>query len=230
MIAACGVLLDVDGTLADSNDAHARAWQTALTEHRFRHDLAVVRSWIGMGGDKLLPLATGLDAESPTGRAIAKRRGEIFVRDHLPRVAPFPRARDLLARMKDDGLVLVVASSASEDELDRILSRCGVHDLLRATTSSDDAERSKPDPDILRAALARGRLAARDACMLGDTRYDVEAAQRAGVPIVALRCGGSSDVDLAGAIAVYDDPAHLLIEYAGSPFAALARRDRTTRD
>ncbi len=219
-----GVLLDVDGTLADSNDAHARAWHTALAEHHYRHDLALVRSWIGMGGDHLLPKATGLDAEHPVARAISKRRGEILKQEHLPRIAPFPRCRELLVRMKQDGLMLVVASSASEDELDLILSRCDVHDLLHATTSSDDAEHSKPDPDILQAALKRAQLAPADACMLGDTPYDVEAAQRAGVPIVALRCGGWGDADLAGAIAVYENPAALLIEYDDSPFGALGRR------
>jgi len=219
-----GVLLDVDGTLADSNDAHARAWHAALAEHHYRHDLALVRSWIGMGGDHLLPKATGLEAEHPTARAISKRRGEILKQVHLPHIAPFPRCRDLLARMEQDGLKLVVASSATKDELELILARCGVRDLLDATTSSDDAENSKPDPDILQAALKRAGLAPGDACMLGDTPYDVEAAQRAGVPIVALRCGGWGDADLVGAIAVYDHPAALLIEYDDSPFGALARR------
>lgn len=219
-----GVLLDVDGTLADSNDAHARAWHAALAEHHYRHDLAVVRRWIGMGGDHLLPEATGLDAEHPTARAISKRRGEILKQEHMGHITPFPRCRELLARMKHDGLKLVVASSAAEDELDLILARCGVHDLLHATTSSDDAENSKPDPDILHAALKSAGLAPADACMLGDTPYDVEAAKRAGVPIVALRCGGWGDADLAGSIAIYDNPATLLIEYDDSPFAALARR------
>jgi len=221
----CGVLLDVDGTLADSNDAHARAWHTALAEHHFHHDLSLVRSWIGMGGDHLLPEATGLEAEHATARAISKRRGEILKQLYLPGIAPFPRCRELLARMKRDGLKLVVASSATEDELDLILARCGVRDLLHETTSSDDAENSKPDPDILQAALKRGGLDAADACMLGDTPYDVEAARRAGVPIVALRCGGWGDAELVGAVAIYANPAELLVTYDDSPFAALARRD-----
>jgi phosphoglycolate phosphatase-like HAD superfamily hydrolase len=218
-----GVLLDIDGTLADSNDAHARAWQAALAEHHYHVDIGRVRSWIGMGGDKLLPAATGLDSESALGRAIAKRRGEIFRERYLQHVVAFPRSRDLLMRMKRDGLKLVAASSASEEELGPLLQRCGVRDLLHAETSSGDAENSKPDPDILHAALARAQLEPDDACMLGDTPYDVQAAKRAGVPIVALRCGGWRDADLVGAVAIYDDPARLLIEYEDSPFAQLAR-------
>jgi phosphoglycolate phosphatase-like HAD superfamily hydrolase len=220
-----GVLLDIDGTLADSNGAHARAWQQALAEHHYAVDLGRIRRWIGMGGDKLLPEATGgLDPESATGRAIAKRRGEIFRQRFLRRITGFPRCRDLLVRMKRDGLKLVAASSAEEEELGPLLARCGVRDLLHAETSADDAERSKPDPDILHAALARGGLEPDDAVMIGDTPYDVQAAKRAGVPIVALRCGGWSDAELVGAAAIYDDPARLLIEYEASPIAELARR------
>src|SRR5205085_210127 len=142
MTARRGVLLDIGGTLAGSNDAHARAWQQALAEHHYRVDLGRIRRWIGMGGDKLLPEATGgLDPEGVTGRAIAKRRGEIFRQRYLTGIAGFPRCRDLLVRMKHDGLALVAASSASEEELGPLLARCGVRDLLRAETSSDDAER-----------------------------------------------------------------------------------------
>lgn len=218
-----GALLDVDGTLVDSNDAHARAWHAALAEHHHVVDVAHLRRWIGMGGDKLLPMAAGIDHESPEGRGILRRRGELFKERELAHVHPFPRARHLLARMRSAGWRLVVASSAGEDELDLLLQRAGVADLLHATTSSDDAARSKPDPDIVRAALRRAELAPRDACMLGDTPYDVEAATRAGVAIVALRCGGWNDAALAGARAIYDDPAHLLLEFESSPFAAAMR-------
>jgi phosphoglycolate phosphatase-like HAD superfamily hydrolase len=213
------VLLDVDGTLVDSNDAHARAWHEALAEHGYDVPLARVRGWIGMGGDKLLPAATGLDAESAKGKAIAERRGEIFKQKHLPTVMPFPRVRELLVRMKSDGLKLAAASSAAEDELHALLEIANVRDLLEESTSSDDADRSKPDPDIVHAALQRLHVSSSRALMLGDTRYDVEAATRAGVALIALRCGGSSDADLSGAIAIHDDPADLLAHYASSPLA-----------
>jgi HAD superfamily hydrolase (TIGR01509 family) len=214
-----GVLLDVDGTLVDSNDAHARAWVQALSEAEVQADFAVVRRLIGKGGDKLLPEAAGLDADSPKGEAISKRRGEIFQKDLLPSLRPFPGAKELLVRMKKEGLRLAVASSAKEDELTRLLRICGVDELIEGSTSSDDAANSKPDPDIVQAALKRLRLPPDQVILLGDTPYDVEAATRAGVKVVALRCGGWGDADLAGALDVYDGPADLLARFKDSPFA-----------
>ncbi len=213
-----GVLLDVDGTLVDSNGAHAAAWQNALAEAGFQVEFERLRRLIGKGGDKLLPEVTGVEADSPRGEAISKRRAEIFKEEFLPRLRPFPRARELLVRMKRDGLRLAVASSAKEDELKSLLRVCGAEDLLEATTSSDDADNSKPDPDIVHAALRRIRLPADRVILLGDTPYDVEAGNRAGVGVVAVRCGGWGDSDLAGAMAVYDDPADLLARFDQSPF------------
>jgi phosphoglycolate phosphatase-like HAD superfamily hydrolase len=119
--------------------------------------------------------------------------------------------------MRDEGLKLVVASSAKEDELTPLLEKAGTADLIEKKTSSDDAENSKPDPDIVKAALDRSGLAPDEVVMLGDTPYDIEAASRAGVRAVALRSGGWKDRDLSGAIAAYDDPADLLAHYDSSP-------------
>ncbi len=213
-----GVLLDVDGTLVDSNGAHAAAWQKALAEAGFQVEFERLRRLIGKGGDKLLPEVTGVEADSPRGETISKRRAEVFNEEFLPRLRPFPCARELLARMKRDGLRLAVASSAKEDELKGLLRVCGAEDLLEATTSSDDADNSKPDPDIVHAALRRIRLPADRVILLGDTPYDIEAGNRAGVGVVAVRCGGWGDSDLAGAMAVYDDPADLLARFDQSPF------------
>jgi HAD superfamily hydrolase (TIGR01509 family) len=213
-----GVILDVDGTLIDSNDAHARAWIDALTERGGRVSFDDVRRLIGMGGDKLLPRITGLQSDRPPGKQIVERRGHIFRERYLPHLQPLPGARPLLERLRRDGLQLAVASSAQEDELRPLLERAGVADLLEQRTSSDDAERSKPDPDIVQAALHRLRLAPGHVVMIGDTPYDVEAAQRAGIAIVALRSGGWDDAALAGAAAVYRDPADLLQHYDESVF------------
>src|SRR4051812_48155226 len=109
-----GVLLDIDGTLVDSNDAHARAWVRALTEAGLAVEFATVRRSIGKGGDKLLPEVSGIDAESDRGKAVSKRRGEIFRTEYLPRLKPFPGAKELLGRMKQAGLDLAVASSSKE--------------------------------------------------------------------------------------------------------------------
>lgn len=213
------VLLDVDGTLVDSNDAHARSWVDALVEHGYDVPFERVRRLIGMGSDKLLPAAAGLERESKEGKKIAKRRKEIFKTRHVPRLRAFPGARGLLERMRRDGLKLVVATSAEKDDLKTLLQVAGVADLVEEETSSADAERSKPDPDIVRAALEKAGCSERQAVMLGDTPYDVEAASSAGVGVIALRCGGWGDGDLAGAIAIFEDPADLLARYEESPLA-----------
>jgi HAD superfamily hydrolase (TIGR01509 family) len=214
-----GVLLDVDGTLVDSNDAHAHAWVKALAEAGVRVEFAAVRRLIGKGGDKLLPEVSGIDAESPKGKQISERRGELFQTEYLPKLRPFPGTKDLLARMKKAGLELAVASSAKKDELGGLLEVCGADEFVKASTSSDDAENSKPDPDIVHAALDRLGHPPGRVILLGDTPYDVEAATKAGVRVVALRCGGWGDADLAGAVRVYDDPADLLARFDDSPFA-----------
>jgi phosphoglycolate phosphatase-like HAD superfamily hydrolase len=214
------VILDVDGTLIDSNDQHARAWVDALAEAGRDIPYEQVRPLIGMGGDQMLPALIGVDAESADGRALERRRGEIFRARYLAQCAPFADVRELLERLRTGGLQLVVATSASEDDLDALLEAAGVADLIDRATSSDDAEESKPEPDIVEAALSRAGCDAGSVLMLGDTPFDVAAAARAGVRVVGLRCGGSGDAELAGAIAVYDDPAALLQRFAESPFAA----------
>jgi HAD superfamily hydrolase (TIGR01509 family) len=215
-----GVILDVDGTLVDSNDAHARAWAEALAEHGISVPLERLRKAIGMGGDKILPALCGLKEDSPAGAAISKRRQEIFKERYLPSLRPTRGAEALLRRLRERGLRLQVASSAKPDELRGLLRVCGAEGLIGGKTSSDDAERSKPDPDIVRAALDDLALPPAQVVMLGDTPYDVEAARRAGVRIIALRCGGWGDPDLAGAAAVYEDPADLLARLGSSPLAA----------
>ncbi len=212
-------ILDVDGTLIDSNDAHARAWVEVGPEFGFQVDFAHVRRLIGMGGDKVLPeISGGIEADSEQGERIAERRGEIFRERHLSGLKPFPDARALLERMRDAGLSLVVASSASGEDLKALLKQAGVQDLIEEKTSSSDAAESKPDPDIVEAALESAGCEAGQAVMLGDTPYDVEAARRAGVACVALRCGGWGDADLRDAVAIYDDPADLLARWEESPF------------
>ena len=212
-------ILDVDGTLVDSNDAHAHAWAQALTEVGVDAPFERIRPLIGMGGDKILESVAGVSEDSPEGKALRARRKELFERDHLPGLRAFPGVRALLERMRAGGLELAVASSASPEELGPLLELAGVQDLLASRTSSGDAERSKPDPDIVRAALTRLGVPAAQVRMLGDTPYDIEAAARADIGTVALRCGGWQDADLKGALAIYDDPADLLRHYADSPFA-----------
>ena len=204
------VLFDVDGTLVDSNDAHAAAWVKAFAESGKAVDPVKVRRSIGMGGDKLMAAVAGISEESPIGSTISKRRGEIFSAEFLPRLKPLRDADRLVAAVKARGLTAVAASSAKKDELGALLKLAGAEWLMDAATSSDDAEESKPDPDIVVAALRQARANAPDAVMIGDTPYDVEAAKRAGVKAIAFRSGGWGDEDLRGAIAIYDGPWDLL--------------------
>ena len=216
------VIFDVDGTLVDSNDAHATAWVQAIIGSGRHAEFSRVRPLIGMGGDKLLPLVTGLSIESPEGKSIADRRREIFGRDFLPVLQPTRGARQLLEWLLDDRKKLVVASSAEEDELQDLLRVAGAEKMFESTASSDDAEQSKPDPDIVVAAIEQANCPVAETIMVGDTPYDVEAARRAGIEIIGLRSGGWSDAELRGAVAIYDDPADLLEHYDVSPFRRLA--------
>ena len=213
------VILDMDGTLVDSNTAHVHAWVEALREGG--HEVSEDDVWplVGMGGDNLLPAAVGIEKDSEEGRKLSERRGEIFRQRYLPHLKPFPQVRPLLERMRRDGLRLMVASSSPQDELQRSLELAGVADLVEGASSGSDGGRSKPDPDVVQAALKKLGLAAGEAVMLGDTPYDVQAAAKVDVPVIALRCGGFRDEDLQGAIAVYDDAADLLARYDESPLA-----------
>lgn len=213
------VIFDVDGTLVDSNDAHAWAWIQALAEGGRRVDFARVRPLIGKGGDKLLPELAGISIESPEGQAIGEARRRIFQREFIPRINATRGAQQLLEWMRDERLTLVVASSAETSEVRDLLRIAGAVRFFDATTSSDEADRSKPDPDIVHAALERTGCRASEAIMIGDTPYDIEAADRAGIGTIALRCGGWwSDGDLSRAVAIYADPADLLNHYDVSPF------------
>ena len=213
------ILLDVDGTLVDSNESHARAWVEAFEEAGVDVPFDQVRRAIGMGGDKLMPAVSGISEESPQGRQISTRRGEIFRSKYLPSLTALPGSRALAMELKRRGFTLVAASSASRDELSKLLRIAGVDDLLEGRTSSDDADESKPAPDIIEAALQRAHATPQEAVLIGDTPYDVEAGERAGVPTIGFRSGGWNDEGLRGAIAIYDGPADLLTHLHASPVA-----------
>jgi HAD superfamily hydrolase (TIGR01509 family) len=221
------VILDVDGTLIDSNDAHARAWVDAFAAHGITVPYELVRRAIGMGGDKLMPAVSGIEDDSDTGARISEYRKQYFKAAYLPRLRPFPGVRDLIQRMRQDSLTLVVASSAGEGELTPLLEQAGVADLLPDRTSSDDADRSKPDPDIVAAALEKAGVEPRDVVMIGDTPYDIEAAGRCGIRAIAVESGGWTARELDGAAEVYADPADLLRRYETSLLARM-REDHAT--
>ncbi len=214
-----GIILDMDGTLIDSNDAHARAWVEAMAELGFRPPFQKVRRLIGMGGDFLIPQAIGIAADSEVGEAISRRRREIFRESYLPRLRPFPEVRELVCRMRERGFRIVVASASRREELEPMLRIAGIDDLLEAATSASEVADPKPEPDVIAAALDKLALTPEQVLMLGDTPYDIAAAGKIGVGVVALCSGGWEAKDLSGAVAVYRDAADLLARFDSSPFA-----------
>jgi HAD superfamily hydrolase (TIGR01509 family) len=211
------VLLDIDGTLVDSNDAHAAAWADAFAIHGLHVPPERIRPLIGKGGDKLLREIASLDDESGEGRQIAESRTEIFKSRYMPFLEPTPGAAAFVEWLLQSHLKVRVATSAKEDEVRALLGICGAQALVPHATTSDDANRSKPDPDIVAAALKKSGASPESAIMVGDTPYDVEAATRAGVATISFRCGGWDDGALQGSIAIYDNPKDLLGRLQDSP-------------
>jgi HAD superfamily hydrolase (TIGR01509 family) len=214
-----GVILDLDGTLLDSNDAHAEAWMQAMAEAGHNPDFQDVRRRIGMGGDFLIPETLGVDPDSAAGKEISERRRKIFENRYLPHLKPFPRARDLVQRLRDEGYRVVVASSSRREELARMLDTVGISDLIDSATSASDVDNSKPEPDVLQAALRCLEMSPAEVFLIGDTPYDLQAAARLGMPVIAVRSGGWDDAGLTGAAAVYADVAELVQRFEESPLA-----------
>ncbi len=218
-----GVILDIDGTLVLSNDVHANTWVEAFAAYDLEVQFETVRPLMGMGGDQLIPkVVPELNGEEGTGKAIAKLRKELLFDKYIAQITAANGSRNLILKMQKSGLHLVVASSASSEELEIMLKIAQVDDLLSEVTTSDDAEASKPAPDIVEAALNKGQMTPEKVVMLGDSPYDIESAGKAGVAVIGLRCGGFSDEQLSGAIAIYNDPEDLLEHYDSSILGANA--------
>jgi phosphoglycolate phosphatase-like HAD superfamily hydrolase len=211
-----GVIFDIDGTLVDSNEAHAQSWVDTFAEAGYDVPFDVVRPLIGMGADKLLPKTIGVKHDSEEGKKLIKRRSEIFRKKYLPTLRPLEGSRALVLRVRSDGLKAIVATSAKDEELKSLLEAAEVADLMEEKATASDAKRSKPDPDIVDAAIEESGIPPRNLVMIGDTPYDIEAATRARVRTIAFRSGGWSDADLHGAVEIYDGPADLLARYDSS--------------
>jgi HAD superfamily hydrolase (TIGR01549 family) len=210
------VIFDVDGTLVDSVDHHARAWKEAFAHFGIEVAYDDIRSRVGMGADKIIPIYVPEPELETIGEAISRYRHDLFVEQYLPDVRGLPRVRELFQRLVMDGKRVALATSASGDELARLERVAGIADLVDVASGADDGGRSKPHPDVIEAALIRLGHPPRDATvMVGDSRYDAEAAARARVRAVGIRCSGWSEdlLRTAGCIAVYRDPAHLYEVY-----------------
>ncbi len=210
------VLFDVDGTLVDSNDLHAAAWQEAFRDFGVELPFEMIRAQIGKGGDNLLPTLLPPELVEEKQQEMEDHRSSLFRRDYLDRARPFSGVCELLRLLHEDGKKVVLATSAKQPELDFHLERIGCRGFIDATTSRSDVEKSKPCPDIFEAALAKvAPLGPEEALVVGDSTWDIEAAAKVGLTAIALRCGGFPEEDLrrAGAAAVYDDPQELIDRY-----------------
>ncbi|MGI9107597.1 MAG: HAD family hydrolase [Pyrinomonadaceae bacterium] len=225
------VIFDIDGTLVDSVDLHARAWQEAFRHFGREVEFEKVRHQIGKGGDQLMPVFFSKEELERFGEAMEKFRGEHYKRDYLPRVRAFPQVRELFERVRAEGLRIALASSAKQDELKTYKEIARIADLVEEETSADDADKSKPHPDIFEAALAAlGDVKAHEAVVIGDTPYDAEAAGKLNLRTIGVLCGGFPEAELraAGCTDIYHDPADLLARYDDSPLAQPAAPATTT--
>jgi phosphoglycolate phosphatase-like HAD superfamily hydrolase len=214
------VIFDIDGTLVDSVDLHARAWQEALQQ--FGHDFpfAQVRHEIGKGADQLLPDLLPPRVVDAQGKDIKNYRSELFHRKYLSQVRVFPGVRELFERIRADGKKIALASSAKCDEIRIYQKIANIEDLVDVATSADDAEKSKPHPDIFDATLDRlGGINPAGVMVVGDSPHDAKAASKARLLTIGLLCGGFPEIELraAGCIAIFANPAALLAGYDQSP-------------
>jgi HAD superfamily hydrolase (TIGR01509 family) len=216
------VIFDVDGTLVDTNELHVAAWREVFLRYGRDVNPERLRAQMGKGGDQLMPVFWSKAELARFGAEMQAQRVEIFMRDYLRLARPFPGVRPLFERIRRDGVRIALASSAKAPELRHHLESLGVGDLVDATTSADDAEHSKPWPDIFQAALARlAGIAPADAIVVGDSPFDVQAAARAGMRCIGVLSGGfaQGELEAAGAVAVYPDVAQLGRRYDESPLA-----------
>lgn len=216
------VIFDVDGTLVDSVDLHARAWQEAL--HDFGHEVGFeeVRSQIGKGGDQLMPVFLSEAELKEKGSALEKHRSALFKDRYMGKVRGFADVPALFRRLRAEGVKIALASSAKEEELKHYKQVAGIEGLTDEQTSSDDAEKSKPHPDIFQAALKRlGNPDPAEVIVVGDSPYDAQAASKAGMRTIGVLCGGFPEASLreAGCIAIYAGPTDLLAHLDTSPLA-----------
>lgn len=207
------IIFDMDGTLVDSVDLHARAWQETFRHFGREIEFKKVRHQIGKGSDQLMPVFFSEAELERFGEEMEKFRGELFKREYLSQVRAFPRVRELFERIKADGKRIALASSAKKDELKTYKELARITDLVEEETSADDVDKSKPHPDIFEAALAAlGDVEADEAIVIGDTPYDAEAAGKIKLRAIGVLCGGFPEAELraAGCTDIYRDPADLL--------------------
>lgn len=208
-------IFDIDGTLVDSNELHVDSWDRAFRKFGKQFSRKALRAQIGKGSDQYLPQFLTEKEIADFGKQLDEYRSELFRKEYLPRVRPFPKVRELFQKIRDDHKKIVLASSGKKTDTEYYIKLLKIENLIEGYTSADDADRSKPAPDIFAAALEKLNVRPAEAIAVGDTRFDIAAAAKVGLRTIALTCGGTPEQVLrqAGAITVFRDPAHLLAEY-----------------
>jgi HAD superfamily hydrolase (TIGR01549 family) len=212
------VIFDIDGTLVDSVDYHAQAWQAAFEHYGKNVDFKTIRDQIGKGGDQILPTFFSDSEVRQIGESLKKFRGEYFKKHYLAKVKPFAKVRELFQHLKNEGKRIGIGSSAHSDELKHYLELCQVANLVDAATSADDADRSKPDPDIFEAALSKLGETPERTIVVGDSPYDAEAANKISMRTIGVLCGGfeREKLERVGVVEIFEGPADLLQNYSRS--------------
>lgn len=214
------VIFDLDGTLVDSNELHVESWDETFRHFGKKFPKEKLRAHIGKGGDQYLPEFLNEFELRTRGEEIEKYRGDLFINRYRERVRPFPKVRELLQQLRDDGKKIALATSGNKSETEFYLKLLHIAELVDAHTSKEDVAQSKPQPDVFLSALNDLGVAAVEAIVVGDTIYDVQAAKKLELPAIGLTCGGASSEDelrAEGAVAIFRDPEDLLAHYARSP-------------
>ena len=206
-----GVLFDLDGTLVDTTYLHAVTWWQALHQHGHIVPMARIHRAVGMGAAKLLAEVLGPDHDTHDDPGIGAAHDSLFAAWH-PLVSPLPGAQELLRRCGQAGLTVVLATSAGKGDLRALRDALDADDAISVATSGEDADESKPSPDILSVALDKAGLQAAEVVFVGDAIWDVQASAALQIPCIGLECGGTSAAELreAGAVETWRDPAKLL--------------------
>jgi len=211
-----GFIFDIDGTLVDSNELHVDSWDRAFQRFGKHFSREQLRAQIGKGSDQYLPEFLTPEEIKRFGKELDEYRSKLFKKEYLPKVQPFPKVCELFQRIHDDNKRIVLASSGKKADTKYYVDLLKVGDLIEGYVSGDDADSSKPAPDIFAASLEKlDDISAANAVTVGDTRFDIEAAKKAGLKTIAFLCGGTPESVLreTGAIAIYRDPADFLAEY-----------------
>jgi HAD superfamily hydrolase (TIGR01549 family) len=215
-LSALALIFDIDGTLVDSNELHVDSWDCAFRRFGKQFPREKLRAQIGKGSDQYLPEFLTPDEIDRFGKALDDYRSKLFRNEYLPKVRPFPKVRELFQRIRDDDKRIVLASSGKKADTKYYIDLLKIDNLIDGYVTGDDADSSKPAPDIFAASLTKlGDISPANAVTVGDTRFDIEAARKAGLKTIAFLCGGTSEATLRdlGAVAIYRDPADFLAHY-----------------